>query len=287
MQKHPSKQFLLSIISDEISQDPDIAIELAVSHHYDGIELRSVWDTPVERLPLEKQKKLAMMLQESMLSVSAIASSFLKDDWMKDDDEKFQLLIQTCHIFNCNKLRAFSFWASEKYSDEEFAIYLERYNTILKKEGIDLVLENDPAVNLCSAKELGRFFSKYEFSNIGILWDPGNDIYTHVGKTVPYPDGYRLVYPYIKHVHLKDAIIVNGQPIGTAFGDGLLNCEGQLKALKESGYCGWITLEPHYRLDSEISEELLKRPGGAAFSENGYLPSKICMERLDEILARI
>ena len=75
MQKHPSKQFLLSIISDEISQDPDIAIELAVSHHYDGIELRSVWDTPVERLPLEKQKKLAMMLQESMLSVSAFCFS--------------------------------------------------------------------------------------------------------------------------------------------------------------------------------------------------------------------
>ena len=33
-----------------------------------------------------------------------------------------------------------------------------------------------------------------------------------------------------------------------------------------------------------ISEELLKRPGGAAFSEGGYMPSRISMERLQDML---
>ena len=36
--------FLLSIISDEISQDPDIAIALARQYAFDGIELRSIWN---------------------------------------------------------------------------------------------------------------------------------------------------------------------------------------------------------------------------------------------------
>ena len=279
--KHP---FLLSIITDEISQDPEVALSLAKEFGFDGVELRSVWDTPVEQLPEEKMCALAARIKECGLQVSAIASSFLKDDWGNDDRAKFDRLVKACHILGCNKVRGFSFWASEDYTDQKFADYLAAYDALLEKEGLTLMLENDPAVNLNTGNALARFFSAHKLGNIGILWDPGNDIYTCGDTVKPYPDEYEAVRPFVRHVHIKDAVHKNGEPVGVALGDGWMDFVGQFKALIADGYTGWIVLEPHFRLEGEIDEELLKRPGGAAFSEGGYMPSKISMERLVEML---
>lgn len=282
MKKYP---FLLSVISDEISQDPAVAIALAAEHGLDGIELRSAWDTPVELLPEEKLRSLVALAAENGLKISAIASSFLKDDWGNDDRAKFDRLVKACSICGCNKIRGFSFWANEDYTDEKFAAYLATYDALLGEAGLELVLENDPSVNLNTGYALARFFHNHNFKNIGILWDPGNDIYTCGDTVKPYPDEYNAVGPFVRHFHIKDAVSVDGEGKGVALGDGWMDFPGQFRALQESGYTGWVTLEPHFRLEGTIDEALLKRPGGAAFSEGGYMPSKISMERLQAMLA--
>lgn len=282
--KHP---FLLSIISDEISQDPAVAIELAKQYGLDGLELRSVWDTPVELLSDEQTATLRAMLKDAGLQVSGIASSFLKEDWGKDDRQKFDRLVKACHAYGCDHVRGFSFWKSDDYSDAAFAAYLAPYDELLGKEGLVLMLENDPSVNLSTGTELARFFGNYDFKNIGILWDPGNDIYTCGDTVKPYPDEYELLRGAVRHVHIKDGIHNGKEGIGVAPGDGWVDLTGQLKALVRDGYTGWVALEPHFRLAGTIDEELLKRPGGAAFSEGGYEPSKLAIERVSAMLAEL
>lgn len=284
MSNHP---FLLSIITDEISQDPEVALSLAAEFGFHGVELRSVWDTPVELLEDDRMQALAARIKACGLQVSAIASSFLKDDWGNDDRAKFDRLVKACHAFGCTRLRGFSFWASENYSDQAFADYLNTYDALLEQEGLQLMLENDPSVNLNTGNALARFFSSHNFRNIGILWDPGNDIYTCGDAVKPFPDEYNAVRPFVRHVHVKDAIHVNGEAKGVAPGDGWMDFPGQFRALIADGYTGWVTLEPHFRLDGDIDEELLKRPGGAAFSEGGYMPSKISMELLNKMLSEL
>lgn len=279
--------FLLSVITDEISQDPAIALALAKEHGLDGVELRSVWDTPVELLDGEKQAQLRDMIRAHGLKVSAIASSFLKEDWGKDDRAKFDRVVSACHFFGCDSFRGFSFWENEAYSDEGFAEYLGQYDALLEQEGLQLVLENDPSVNLKTGFDLARFFTAHSFRRIGILWDPGNDIYTCGNAVTPYPDEYEVVKPFARHIHVKDAVHKGGEGVGVALGDGWMDFEGQLRALGADGYTGWVTLEPHFRLEGQLDEELLKRPGGAAFSEGGYLPSKISMERLNGMLQKL
>ncbi len=280
-------KFLLSIITDEISQDPETALALAKEFSFDGVELRSVWDTPVELLPEDRMQALAARIRECGLKVSAIASSFMKDDWQNDDRAKFERVVKACHVFDCKVMRGFSFWASENYSDAAFAEYLAVYDDILEKEGLKLMLENDPAVNLNTGNTLARFFRAHSFRNIGIMWDPGNDIYTCGDAVKPFPDEYNAVKDFVGHVHVKDAVHVNGEAKGVALGDGWMDFVGQFRALIADNYAGWVTLEPHFRLEGEIDEELLKRPGGAAFSEGGYMPSRISMERLTKMLASL
>lgn len=281
------RPFQLSIITDEVSQDPAVALELAQHFGYEAVELRSVWDCPVELLPEDKLDRLSSMLSEAGLSVSAIASSFLKENWGLDDRAKYERVAAVCRRFGCKILRGFSFWRSEKYSDAAFAEYLAVYDELLGRDGLKLVLENDPAVNLSHAGELFRFFGKYSFENIGVLWDPGNEIYT-IGPGVPHClESYRALRPWIGHVHLKDAAAKEGGTAGTAIGEGELDIMGQLRALADDGYSGYVALEPHFRPEGGLDEDQLRRPGGSSFSEKGYLPSLICMENLQTILERL
>lgn len=276
--------FSLSVITDEISQDPDIAIDLAKSFHFQGVELRSAWDLPVEQLPESQINALAARLCRDELQVSAIASSFLKDDWPRIDLEKYKRIVRACAMLNCHTIRAFSFWQTAAYSDSAFYDILCRIDTLLQNDGIQMVLENDPSVNLSTGSDLARFFKQYTLQNIGVLWDPGNDVYTLGETAVPFPDEYFKLQPFIRHVHIKDAVYLNGEGVGVALGNGLVDYYGQFKALITDGYHGWVTLEPHFRFSQTIDEELLKRPGGAAFSKGGYLPTKLCMENLNRIL---
>ena len=279
--------FLLSIITDEISQDPEVAIELVEQYGVDGVELRSVWNSPIEELPDDRIRVLAERLKKSGIQVSAISSSLLKTDWALVDFEKYSRLVNACKILDCSTIRAFSFWKSEKYTDDKFALILETLDNLLEKDNLQMVIENDPAVNLSTGMDLASFFRKNAYSRIGILWDPGNDIYTCGSAICPYPDEYQAVKQYVRHVHVKDAVHRNGEGIGVALGEGWMDFIGQFEALKSDQYSGWVVLEPHYRLEGGIAEDLLKRPGGAAFSENGYLPSKICMENLVRMLDQI
>lgn len=279
--------FSLSIITDEVSQEPTEAVELAKRFGYEAVELRSVWDTPVELLPEKELSALASMLKDAGLSVSAIASSFMKEDWQKDDREKFERLSLACDALGCKMIRGFSFWRGEAYSDEAFASYLRPYDALLSERGLSLALENDPAVNLSHAGELHRFFSRYDFQRIGILWDPGNEIYTLSHAALSCLESYRLLRPWIRHVHLKDAILKDGKAQGVAQGKGLLDTAGQLFALAEDGYSGYVSLEPHFRLEGSLNEEQLMRPGGREFSEGGYLPSLMSMENLRDILSSL
>ena len=48
-----------------------------------------------------------------------------------------------------------------------------------------------------------------------------------------------------------------------------------------------IKAESLEQIKGTIDEELLKRPGGAAFSEGGYLPSRIAMASLLDILQKV
>jgi sugar phosphate isomerase/epimerase len=70
-------------------------------------------------------------------------------------------------------------------------------------------------------------------------------------------------------------------PIGEG---GYIDFPGQFKALQDMGYEGACSLETHWRPASELSTELMNKPGGAAFSEGGEEASRICLENITRIL---
>jgi len=290
---HVLMLFKLSVITDEVSQDLETVAKFANRFKLDGIEIRSVWNRNPQDL-IDKVDEIARILKKHDLKVSAIASPFFKADI--DNEKEYQKHLEI--LKNCINLaksldtdiiRGFTFWRKNRL-DEYLERILEKFQKpleIIESEGVLLGIENEPSTSVGNGKELALFLDRLDSKNVKAIWDPGNDIWDPNGET-PYPDGYSHVKDKIIHVHIKDGISKDGgKPEYVAFGEGDVDYPGQLKALRDDGYKGYLSLETHWRPGKQLSEELISKPGGKEFSGLGEYASEICMRNLLKMLENL
>ena len=300
LQNHPSAQmfcdaesgrdilFRKGVISDEISQDFEEAAKLAAEYGCEALEIRGVWGKQPQELTNEDIGKINEIAAKYRLSICSISSPIFKCsiDSREELEEHFQIAKKCIDLAlktGAKYIRAFTFWRKNGVEQDGPFILAQigRLAAMAKEKGLTVLVEPDPSVSACNAGELSYLFRQMNFPNVKVLWDPGNHIFN---KTFipPCPGGYEQVKRYTAHVHLKDAVRgENGEAEGCALGDGLLPLNEQLSALLRDGYDGFIVLETHYRLQLKLSDEELKRPGSAAFSDGGYEASELCLERLN------
>jgi len=279
--------FLLSAITDEVSQDLETAAKFAHRFNLNGVEIRSVWSKSPQNL-LGNVNDIKKILRKYGLEVSAIASPFFKADIDNEKEYRGHLeILKSCTLLakslDTEIIRGFTFWR-KNHMDEYLERIIEKYQEpleMVESEGIFLGIENEPSTFVGNGEELARFLDRLGSKNVKAIWDPGNDIWDPSGET-PYPDGYSHVRDKIIHVHIKDGVRKGseGKPEAVAFGDGEVDYLGQLRALKNDGYGRYLSLETHWRPAKQLKEELVVRPGGEEFSRLGENASEICMRSL-------
>jgi len=286
--------FKLSVITDEVSQDLEVVSRFAKSFNLDGVEIRNLWGKAPQDL-LEELDRVRGILSKHELGVSAIASPFFKADLKNYEEYKRHLEI----LRRCVKLakdletdivRGFTFWRNGSL-DEHIGEIVDKFQKpleIIESEGIILGIENEPSTFVGNGRELRKFLDRIESKNVKALWDPGNDIWDP-SEEIPYPDGYGYVRGKIIHVHIKDGVRKGegGEHQFVAFGEGEVDYRRQLKALKNDGYAGYLSMETHWRLKKQLPRDLVIRPGGKEFSSLGEESSRICMKNLQNMLPEI
>jgi sugar phosphate isomerase/epimerase len=80
---------------------------------------------------------------------------------------------------------------------------------------------------------------------IGINWDPAAAFLG--GEDRPYPDGFAMLRPYIRHVHFKDARVDPQTGEREMLLDGVIDWRGALRDLASDGFDGFISIETHFR----------------------------------------
>lgn len=280
----------LSYITDEATQDFEEAIYLARENGLDGLELRSVENKGIEEIPSMIWQAWKRRLDEEGLTVSNIAGSFLKCEYsmahMEKELEKLRRLCDAADAFGCDTIRGFCFLAPEEGAVEaaRLAPCLEQAGTILTKRGKRLLLEADPSVNTSNHRGLAALLKLLDPALFGAIYDPGNDLFDPLGEN-PFPEGYEVIAPWLAHVHIKDAVYdENHEPVCVAPGSGLVGYDALLKRLKQDGYDGWLSLEPHYRKDVELTREQMLLPGGSDFSRGGAASLKESADALKKLL---
>ena len=286
--------FKLSVISDEISQDFQRVVDVCREYGVPMVEPRSVWDTPPHKLTDDQLGAMKRILDEAGMGVACIASPFLKCDL--GDDAQYQehlgilrRCIEMAHRFGCNIIRGFTFWKTGP-AEAVWQQILDAYDEpigICEAEDVYIGIENEASTHIGAAAEAERLYADLASDRIKAIWDPANEVYAEGGER-PFPDAYRRMRPNLIHVHNKDAVKdpdssegARCVPVGIG---GYIDYPGQFQALIDDGYEGACSLETHWRPKVALDEDLLNRPGGAAFSEGGEYASRVCLDNIREII---
>jgi sugar phosphate isomerase/epimerase len=288
--------FKLSVITDEISQDFEHALDIASREFgLSFVEIRTLWSKNIVNLDTKELTETRRLLDKYGLKVTDIGSPLFKIDWPgapkseyapKDfqshadftyaqQDEVLDRAIEAGKELGTNRVRCFDFWRLEDPKPYRQAID-ERLLTAAhkaEKQSAVLLLENEYACNTATGVEAARTLQAVQSSAFFLNWDPGNAAYR---GEVAFPDGYAPIpKDRIGHMHLKD---VRRKPDGSyaweAMGRGLIDYTGQFKALLKDGYTGTMSLETHWtgagspeecsRQSMAGTKDLLRKAGALA-----------------------
>ncbi|MGH2351812.1 MAG: sugar phosphate isomerase/epimerase family protein [Chloroflexota bacterium] len=286
--------FTRAVITDEITQDLDLAARMASGFGLDQLEIRTAWDIRIDHMIPQDLQRVKETAQRYGLGIVCLATPFLKCDLGNDAEyrEHLDILrrsISAAHVLGAKIIRTFTFWKQgdlQPNFDRIVQAYAEPAR-MAAGEGITLAVENEPACFVGTGHEAAEFLAAVNSPAVKAVWDPGNACWT--GREQAVPDGYERLKPHIAHVHLKDVILngPSGQPEATVLGQGDVHIPEQLAALVRDGYTGCASLETHYRVKAHLSEEAVNRPGGSAFSEGGEEASRLCLEAWNQMMERI
>ncbi len=286
--------FKLSVISDEISQDFQRVIDVCTEYGVSMVEPRSIWDTPPQGLNDDQIQQMKRIMDESGFKVPCIAAPFLKCDL--GDEAQYQehigilrQCIKLAHEFDCKIIRGFTFWKTgpaESVWQQLLDAYAEPIK-ICEEEDIYIGIENEASTHIGTAAEAESMYKALGSDRVQAIWDPANEVYAEDGE-LPFPTAFERMKPYMIHMHIKDAVQdpeADGGARCVPVGDGgYIDYPAQFQALIDMGYEGACSLETHWRPSSELDEESMNKPGGAAFSAGGEEASRICF---DKILAMV
>lgn len=279
-------KFKLGVITDEVTQDIFEAAQFCHKHGLKCMEVRSINGRSPFDYTDEDVEQIVAAAKKYDLEVSAISSPTFKCEYNDEEAIKANVVgFEKCAII-ANKLgakyiRGFDFWNKDVPVEVRATMYSEII-ALCEKYDVYCALESDPAVHSSTPHKLAELLTAINNPRIKALFDPGNEIWV-TGRASE--DAYNKLAPCgIVNVHVKDGVNTNGHTNAVKVGTGVADFVGIFKKLIIDGYDGGIMLETHYRKNIELTEEQLKRPGGAAFSDGAYEASEESIVALKEII---
>lgn len=257
----------LAVITDEIDADLERALNVMLEYGVRGAELRMIWDKNIADAPQDYLQRAKDLLDAKGMHVVGIATPFYKCDLpgveaageagplhsatARGLGEQIALLehcIEVARFFDTNLVRVFSFWKRGTMTPEIEEMIVDAFSEpaeIAERAGIILGLENEHACYLGTGAQTARVLAEINSPAVRAIWDPGN---AFMDGEAPYPTGYEAIKEFITHVHIKDAGVPEGgtKPEWTLVGAGQIDYAGQIAALREAGYPGYLSLETHW-----------------------------------------
>jgi sugar phosphate isomerase/epimerase len=273
---------LLGVITDEISQDLDTALALAVDYGFDGVEVRSVFDKPPAELTIEDCERIGLDIRSAGLEAAVFDGPVWKRDFPRSGRERadarseLESAVEQARALGARYLRVFSFLRQTEPSPVVAAALI---SSLLEEAGsidVALLLETGTRTNSPTGPQTATLMTHLEGVPLQVLWDPGNSVFSGL-EPRPFPRSYELLRGAVAHIHVKDPA---GSAHYTRLGTGDFPWAELIGALARDEYEGYLSLETHWRPDQPLSPTLRDMPWGSDFSAGGLDASRACMETL-------
>jgi sugar phosphate isomerase/epimerase len=243
--------FRLSAFGDEIADDLEEQLRVLRDLRIAYLELRRAWGKNVLHLTDQEAQEARRLCDRYGIAVSAIGSPVGKSPLANPLDEELgnlQRIFQIARMFDVDRVRVFSFYPPE--SDEpagsdryvaEATARLQRMAQLAADAGIVLLLENERGIVGDTIARCRALLSGVDSPHLRFVWDPSNFVSVQEARSVER--GWQDLGSYVAHVHVKDGVLEGGGVRVAGEGDGQIDL--LLTRLRETGYQGFLALEPH------------------------------------------
>jgi sugar phosphate isomerase/epimerase len=246
--------FILSGFADEIA--PDLGEQIKVlgklDIHY--LELRGVWGKNVLALDDLEVAQIQQSLQASGIQVSAIGSPIGKikvDDPFEPHLKSFQRAIDLALLFRSPYIRIFSFYVPAGEAARYRSEVMARLGALLEMaKGVPVTLlhENESHIYGDTPERCRDIHETLASPQLRATFDPANFVMNGIH---PYTDAYPLLSDWIEYLHIKDGVMSDRRVVPAGQGDGQIR--ELIQALKERGFSGFASLEPHLAAAGSLS----------------------------------
>ena len=155
----------------------------------------------------------------------------------------------------------------EEVDDDAVCEEIKKLIPFAEEHGVTLLIETNGVY--ADTQRLRALLDRIPSDNIGAIWDLHHP-YRFMGESPEKT--LQNLGAYIKHVHIKDSVMVDGKPSYKLLGEGDLPLGDMLLALRSINYEGFVSLEWVKRWSPELSDAGIVFPQFISFMDE-MMPS--------------
>lgn len=237
----------LSAFADEISPDPHAQLSVLATESISHLELRSAWSVNVADFSRVQLGAFRLAVKDAGVRVSAIGSPIGKvaiSAPFAPELERMRRIADIAGELGTTIVRVFSFYLPPGDPPERYrAQVIDQMGAlarIAEERGLVLAHENEKEIYGDLPGRCADLIASVGSPALRATFDPAN--YVQCGVR-PFTDAYRLLRQHLVYLQVKDARAATGEVTPAGEGDGQLR--ETLLALRDSGFAGFMSLEPH------------------------------------------
>jgi len=240
----------LSGFADEISADPAEQLAVLTAESITHLELRSAWSVNVADFTDAQLAGFRAATEAAGVQVSAIGSPIGKIPVgapLEPELERMRRIADIAGELGTALVRVFSFYIPAGEPPERYqAQVIDRMGAlarIAEERGVILAHENEKDVYGDVPGRCLDLITSVGSPALRATFDAANFVQCGVR---PFTDAYPLLRPHLVYLQVKDAHTATGEVTPAGEGDGEMR--ETLQALRDSGFTGFMSLEPHLDL---------------------------------------
>jgi sugar phosphate isomerase/epimerase len=240
----------LSGFADEISADPAEQFAVLAQESITHLELRSAWSVNVADFSGVQLGAFRVASRAAGIRVSAIGSPVGKvpvGSPLGPELERLRKIADIAGELGTALVRVFSFYIPPGDPPERYrAQVIDRMGAlarIAEERGVLLAHENEKDIYGDVPGRCADLIASVGSPALRATFDAANFVQCGVR---PFTDAYPLLRPHLVYLQVKDARAADGEVTPAGEGDGQVR--ETLRALRDSGFTGFMSLEPHLDL---------------------------------------
>ena len=237
----------ISAFGDEVAGDFEEQLQVLHSLDIALIDIRAAWGVNCSQFSDERIGRIKQLCAQYGVAVACMGSPIGKSpiaDPIDIECERLKRIGETAHQLGTRNIRLFSFYPEGETDAAALQQAIERLGALTQiaaAEDLTLLLENEKGVVGDLPERCLQIMRALDSPHFRFIWDPAN--FVQCGADRQVDQWWGALSPHIGYIHIKDARLADKSVTVAGEGDGQL--PELLARLRDNGYDGVLSLEPH------------------------------------------